>query len=119
MRSWVRTRRVCGEMFVRRGTPKLYIGRDPSSTRIREWGTLVEVFVGGNRQELLEVVPKRDPVEDLARLVVAALREDVGADGRLDLFELLALDVTHELGGHAGSFGERYAVVDPLPHLRP
>src|SRR5438132_12290635 len=77
------------------------------------------MVVGGDCEELSELWRERDPFEDLTRLVVATLREEIAADRGLDLRELLALYVAHELRGHVRSFGERYAVVDPLPDLRP
>src|SRR5438046_9885324 len=55
---------------------------------------------------------------NLTSLVVAAFREEVGTYRALDLFHFLALDVPHELGGHARSVGKRDAVMDPLPDLR-
>src|SRR3954463_11463071 len=71
----------------------------------------VQVLVGRDREELGEVVGQRDALEDLARLVGAALLPRLVADLLVDLRGLLVEHLEHLLA-------RELAVLDPLPDLR-
>src|SRR3954447_3340188 len=74
-------------------------------------GGSVQVLVGGERQEVGELVAEGHALEDLARLVRAALLPGLLADLVADLAHLLLEDLPHLLLGEL-------AVPDPLPDLR-
>src|SRR3954452_24271501 len=79
----------------------------------------LELLVRRQRQEVLELLAQRHAIEQLARLVRAALAvEELVAHLLADLLELLLLVAAHQLRRDLLAGVQGNTVPHPLPHLR-